>query len=452
MARPQRRPAAPTGFPVDPATLPQLDIVSLDHEAHGIAHLEGKVVFVEGALPYEQVRARLTRQKPSFAQAEAVRIDCEAAERVRPRCPHFGTCGGCNMQHADVSAQVAYKQRILEDNLERIGRVRPDVVLPVIQGPAWGYRHRARLSVRLVLKKGGVLVGFHERHSSFVAQMDSCEILPPHVSALIVPLRDLVAGLSLADRLPQVEVAVGEQVTVLVMRILQAFTPEDEVRVRAFADAWGVQVWTQVKGPDTVVPFHPEQAPPLTYTLPEFGIEMPFGPAEFTQVNPHVNRALVARAMRLLAPVPGERIADLFCGLGNFTLPIARLGADVVGVEGSATLVRRATENAAHNGLAHQARFQVADLFQATEESLAALGRFDGMLIDPPRDGAMEVVKALGVGGPRRIVYVSCNPATLARDAQVLVHQHGYRLDCAGVANMFPHTAHVESIARFVRD
>jgi 23S rRNA (uracil1939-C5)-methyltransferase len=452
MARPQRnsRPA-PAPADLDPNSLPLLTIDSLDHEARGVAHADGKVAFIEGALTGEQVRARIYKRRPSYDQGEMVALVRAGPTRVTPACPHFGVCGGCNMQHADPAAQVAYKQRILEDNLARIGRVRAEVMLPTIQGPAWGYRHRARLSVRLVQKKGGVLVGFHERNSSFVAQMSSCRILPAHVSSLIDPLRALVTGLSIADRLPQIEVAVGDRVTVLVFRILQPLTPADEDALRSFADRHNVQVWLQTKGPDTVQRFHPMGAPGLDYGLPEFGLVMPFGPAEFTQVNPHVNRVLVSRAMRLLAPLPGQRVADLFCGLGNFSLPIATLGAEVLGVEGSPTLVRRAAENAASNGLDGRARFEVADLFQCSPESLARLGRFDSMLIDPPRDGAVEVVKSIGVEGPQRIVYVSCNPATLARDAQILVHQQGYRLESAGVANMFPHTAHVESIALFTR-
>jgi 23S rRNA (uracil1939-C5)-methyltransferase len=452
MARPHRtrRPVV-AAEAVDARGLPLLEIEAVDHEGRGVAHADGKVVFVDGALTGERVRARIYKQRPSYDQGEMAELLRPAASRVTPACPHFGVCGGCSMQHADPSAQVAYKQRILEDNLERIGRVHPDVILPTIQGPAWAYRHRARLSVRLVEKKGGVLVGFHERSSSFVAEMTSCRILPARVSALIPALRELVSGLSLSDRLPQIEVAVGEAAIVLIFRILLPLTDSDEASLRAFADRHAVQVWLQTKGPDTVHRFHPVDAPGLDYTLPEFGLRIPFGPSEFTQVNPDVNRALVSRAMRLLAPQTGERIADLFCGLGNFSLPIAVLGAQVVGLEGSAALVRRATEVAAYHGLAERARFAVADLFQPVPEALASLGAVDGMLIDPPRDGAVEVVKALGPSGPKRIVYVSCNPATLARDAQILVHQHGYRLNCAGVANMFPHTAHVESIALFTR-
>jgi len=458
MARPRRIPRSQPGSNAleaqetfnDSQTI--YSIESVDHEARGVSHHEGKVVFLDGALVGEKVKARIYKRRPSYDQGEANVILRKGSGRVTAGCPHFGVCGGCNMQHADPTAQVAYKQRILEDNLQRIGRVKPEIMMPAIQGPTWGYRHRARLSVRLVQKKGGVLVGFHERNSSFVADIHSCKILPSHVSDLISPLRDLVTVLSLADRLPQIEVAVGEEVTVLVFRILQDLTPQDEQYLRDFAEQHHVQVWLQTKGPDTVHLFHPVSAPELFYALPEFDIRMPFGPAEFTQVNPDVNRVLVSRAMRLLKPLPGERIADLFCGLGNFSLPIARMGAHVLGVEGSATLVRRAAENAAANGLSDRAQFEVADLFQIDSEGLKKLGYFDGMLIDPPRDGAMELVKAIGQQGPKRIVYVSCSPSTLARDAQVLVHQQGYRLVSAGVANMFPHTAHVESIALFTRE
>jgi len=380
-----------------------------------------------------------------------VRILRPSPQRTEPRCPHFGVCGGCSMQHLEARAQVAAKQRVLEDNLVHIGKVQAEEILPAIHGPTWGYRHRARLSVRYVQKKGRVLVGFHEKRSSFVADMHRCEILPPRISALIEPLRELVEQLSIRERLPQVELAVGEAVDVLVLRILEPLTGNDEALLRAFADRHGVQFFLQPKGPDTAHPFHPLDAPQLNYALPEFNVVMPFHPTEFTQVNPHINRVLVRRAMGLLAPQPGERIADLFCGLGNFTLPIARRGAFVVGVEGSPALVRRAQANAAYNGLAERTEFQVANLFEATEESLARLGHFDKMLIDPPRDGAVEVVKSLGENGPRRIVYVSCSPSTLARDAAVLVHTQGYRLRAAGGVNMFPHTAHVESIALFER-
>jgi 23S rRNA (uracil1939-C5)-methyltransferase len=426
-------------------------VESLDQEGRGVAHVEGKAVFIEGALTGETVEYSSYRKKPSYELAQATRVVHESFMRVAPRCRYFGVCGGCTLQHMEPSAQVAAKQRILEENLRRIGKTMPEQMLPPIQGPAWGYRHRARLSVRLVQKKGGVLVGFHERKSSFIADMHRCEILPPRTSALIDPLRELIGNLSIRERMPQIEIALGSHVDALVLRILDPLTEQDETRLRDFADTHGIQWWLQPKGPETVFPFYPLEMPGLSYSLPEFDIEMPFSPTEFTQVNPEINRVLVRRAMAMLDPRPGETIADLFCGLGNFALPIARRGAQVVGVEGSAALVARAAANAAHNGLAKRTLFEQANLFEATEDSLSALGRFDKMLIDPPRDGAIEVVKALGTARPERIVYVSCSPATLARDTAVLVHDKGYRLVSAGIINMFPHTGHVESVACFDR-
>ena len=441
-----------------PATVSEtvVSIESLDQEGRGVAHVGGKAVFVEGALPGERVTTVTLKEKPSYAIARVAQILKASASRVVPRCPHFGVCGGCTLQHAHPSLQIAAKQRALEDALARIGGVRPEVMLPPIEGPAWGYRYRARLSVRHVAKKGGMLVGFHERKSSFVADMTECHVLPPKLSRLLPELRVLIGALTIRDRLPQIEVAIGERgerpVYALVLRILAPLSAEDEARLVAFADMHGVEFWLQTGGPATVVPFHPRDSS-LAYSLPEFAVTMPFGPAEFTQVNDAINGVLVRRAVALLAPQPGERIADFFCGLGNFTLPIARRGAQVIGVEGSAALVRRAEENAARNGLAGNARFAVANLFAVTAESLGVFGRLDRVLIDPPREGAVELVMSLPArdedAGLKRIVYVSCAPGTLARDAAILVHERGYRLAAAGVVNMFPHTAHVESVACF---
>ncbi len=458
-----------------PTTL--LTIESLDQEGRGIARLDGKAIFVEGALPGECVHAATLRIKPTFETARVTSVVKANASRVTPRCPHFGVCGGCTLQHAHPSLQIAAKQRALEEALTRIGHVRAERMLPPIEGPAWRYRYRARLTVRHVAKKGVVLVGFHERKSSFVADMTECHVLPKKISDLLPALRLLVASLTIYDRVPQIELAVGERNEgerneggrpdveqsegdgialdyVLVLRILAALTPDDETKLREFADRHGIAFWTQTGGPATVLPFHPPDSS-LMYLLPEFAVAMPFAPTDFTQVNSAINRVLVRRALALLDPQPGERIADFFCGLGNFTLPIARRGADVVGIEGSAALVQRAEANARHNGLAERARFVVANLFEATPESIAGLGRLDRVLIDPPREGAIELVKALPQRddscGLARIVYVSCNPATLARDAEVLVRERDYRLAAAGVVNMFPHTAHVESIALFER-
>jgi 23S rRNA (uracil1939-C5)-methyltransferase len=423
-----------------------LEIDALDAAGRGVARHAGKVVFVEGALAGERVEARLLEAKPKFDRARVVEVLKASASRREPPCPHFGLCGGCATQHVDARTQVAAKQRGLEDNLARIGKVTPGAMLAPIHGEEWGYRHRARLSVRYVEGKGGALVGFRERKSTYVADMRSCLVLPPAVSGLISPLRDLIGRLSIRDRVPQVEVAVGDDSTVLVFRHLLALTDADQALLRGFADEHRVQVWLQPGNPEGAQPFHPADGGMLHYALPEFGLKMHFRPADFTQVNPAVNRLLVSRALRLLDPRPGERIADLFCGIGNFSLPIAARGAQVIGFEGSAPLVERARENAKANGLV--AQFEVADLFQP---NLEPYGRFDKFLIDPPREGAAALVAALPDAWPRRIVYVSCDAATLARDAEVLVHHKGFRLEAAGIVNMFPHTAHVESIALFER-
>ena len=423
-----------------------LDVAALDAEGRGVArNAEGKVVFVEGALPGEIVEARQLGGKRSFDVARTVSVLRESPARRVPRCPHFGVCGGCATQHADTRTQVAAKQRWLEDCLARIGKVHAECLLPPLYGEEWGYRRRARLSVRFVPSRGA-MVGFRERRSTFVADMQSCEVLPPHVSALIPRLRELVGGLSLRDRVPQIEVAVGDEATVLVFRHLLPLTAADEALLRQFAEDHAVHVWLQPAGPDSAAPLHPPKRDVLRYSLPEFGIRLAFEPTDFTQVNDPINRALVSRVMRLLDPQPGERIADLFCGLGNFTLPIARLGAHVVGFEASNALVERARANASANGLV--AQFEAVDLFR---KRIDAFGPFGKILLDPPREGAIETLKTLGSAWPGRIVYVSCDPATLARDAALLVNAQGFTLKAAGVVNMFPHTAHVESVAVFER-
>ncbi|HEX9391441.1 MAG TPA: 23S rRNA (uracil(1939)-C(5))-methyltransferase RlmD [Usitatibacteraceae bacterium] len=444
--------------PVIAAESPRALIESLDHEGRGVAHVDGKAVFVEGALPRELVEYQASRKKKNFETAKLVSIVRESAERVKPKCVNYDICGGCALQHADYALQVAAKQRVLEDNLARIGKVTPDTILPPIYAAQWEYRHRARLSVHYVAKKGGVLVGFRERKSSYVADMHSCEVLAGGVGRMIEPLRVLMTGLDTRDKIPQIEVAVGERVTALVLRLLEPLTPADEIKLKAFADEHRIQWWVQVKGPETAVPWYPAIGPggaaELTYLLPEFNLEILFRPTEFTQVNHDVNRLMVERAMRLLDPQPGEHIADLFCGLGNFSLPIARLGANVIGVEGSASLTERAEQNAARNGLGDKSRFFPADLYTDQEAAMQRVPKVGKMLIDPPRDGAAEVCKLLSPElRPEltRIVYVSCSPGTLARDAGILVHTQGFQLKAAGVVNMFPHTAHVESIALFER-
>jgi 23S rRNA (uracil1939-C5)-methyltransferase len=428
-------------------------ITALDQQGRGVARVDGKATFVEGALIGERVGVEVLRRKPSYELARATQILVASPARVEPACPHFGVCGGCALQHLEPAAQVAIKQRALEDALWHIGRLRAGEILPPVHGTPWGYRHRARLSVRDVPSKGGVLVGFHERKSSFVTDMRCCLVLPSRISALLPELRALVEALSIRDRLPQIELAIGDAegpVDALVVRLLAPPTADDERLLVEFSRRHGVDLYLQPGGPASA---HPLRTPArrLAYALPEFGVTIDFAPTDFTQVNAAMNRILVRRALALLDPRPGESIADFFCGLGNFTLPIARRGASVIGIEGSAELKRRAQDNAERNGLDERTRFVVADLSETTPASVAGLGPVDKALLDPPREGAVELVKALPDAHLKRIVYVSCNPATLARDAALLVRQRGFELAAAGVLNMFPHTAHVESVALFTR-
>ncbi len=469
----------------DASDLPDgwLQVQSLDLDAQGVARKpDGKVIFIDGALPFELVTANTHRKKNNWEQASLTAIHRESSQRVRPGCPHFGlhagACGGCKMQHLHMGAQVAVKQRVLEDNLWHLGKVKAQTMLRPIEGPSWGYRYRARLSVRHVIKKGQVLIGFHERKSRYVADMQQCPVLPPHVDAMLMPLRALIAGMDARDTCPQIELACGDSVTALVLRHLEPLSAGDLARLRAFAAEHNVQWWLQPKGPDTVKLLD-EGGEQLSYALPDFGITMPFKPTDFTQVNPHINRVLVSRALRLLDVQPHERVIDWFCGLGNFTLPLATQAREVLGIEGSEALVARSRENYVLNqAVANDYKalaateFVARNLFEMTPEMLVADGAADKWLVDPPREGAFALAKALadieqarigaegagplpaGAEGwtpPKRIVYVSCNPATLARDAGLLVHLAGYQCTAAGMVNMFPHTAHVESMAVFER-
>jgi 23S rRNA (uracil1939-C5)-methyltransferase len=462
----ENRPPLPEGW---------LHVDALDIDAQGVARRpDGKVVFIEGALPGELVSVKVLRKKNNWEQGVLTELHRESSQRVTPRCPHFGlhdgACGGCKMQHLHVSGQVAVKQRVLEDNLWHLGKVKAGTVLRPIEGPSWGYRWRARFSVRHVHKKGTVLVGFHERKSRYVADMRECHVIPPHVNALLLPLRALIASMDAIETCPQIELACGDAVTALVLRHLEPLSEADLARLRAFAaEHAGVQWWLQAKGPDTIKLLD-EGGPQLAYTLPEFGITMPFKPTDFTQVNPHINRVLVNKALGLLDVQKDERVIDWFCGLGNFTLPLATRAASVLGIEGSEALVARSRQNYKLNQAAASEKpalaateFVARNLFEMTPELLMGDGVADKWLVDPPREGAFALAKAMAdlhqqaqLRGawtpPRRIVYVSCNPATLARDAGLLVHQAGYRCSAAGVVNMFPHTAHVESIAVFDKE
>lgn len=462
-----------------------LHVLSLDMEAQGVAHRsDGKVVFIDGALPFEVVSAKIHRSKSSFDKGVVTEIHQESAQRVTPGCAHFGlhegACGGCKMQHLHMGAQVAIKQRVLEDVLWHIGKVRAENMLRPIEGPSWAYRYRARLSVKFVRKKGEVLIGFHERKSHFVADIKQCPVLAEHVAAMLLDLRKLVASMDAAQSIPQIELAVGEPseafgnaVTAMVLRHMEPLSAADMQRLREFAAAnAGLQWWLQPKGLDSVHRMEESfghETGQLAYVLPDFGITMPYKPIDFTQVNPYINRVLVSRAIGLLDVKRNERVIDWFCGLGNFTLPLATRAASVCGIEGSEALVERSRENLrlnlelarkGHSGLA-SVDFKARNLFEMTADTLISDGAAEKWLVDPPREGAYALVQALaearktGAGSdwkaPSRIVYVSCNPSTLARDAGVLETEAGYKCKAAGVVNMFAHTAHVESIAVFER-
>ena len=450
-------------------------IDSMTMDGQGVARCaSGKVVFVEGALPGEHVDIAVYKHKKQWERAHLQAVARESSLRVRERCPHAGlhkgACGGCQLQHVEPSAQVALKARALEDQLWHLAKVRPQTVLRPIQGASWGYRYRARLSVRYVPRKATVLIGFHERNSRYIADMQTCAVLPPKVSALLLPLRALVMAMQAREQCPQIELACGDHGMALVLRHLVPLGAQDQDLLLQFARdhaSLGLQWWLQPGGPLTVQPLCASGVPPLrlSYGLPAFSVALAFKPTDFTQVNPAINRALVARALQHLQVAASESVIDWFCGLGNFTLPLATLARQVIGIEGSSALVERAQSTRAHaRGLRCVPQFLARDLFQVHAAQLlddaAAFGPAEKWLLDPPREGAFALVKALAEVctqqpqashwvAPKRLVYVSCNPATLARDTGVLVHLAGYRLRAAGVINMFPHTAHVESMAVF---
>ncbi len=423
------------------------EVHDLTEDGRGVARVDGKVVFIDGALPGEQVRYRLTRQRRAADEAQISGVDRASADRVEPRCAHFGLCGGCSLQHLAPAAQLRFKQKQLLDALSRIGRVQPEEIAPPLAGPAWGYRRRARLSVKDVPKKGRVLVGFRERTSPFVAALDACQVLDPRVGMKLKELAQLIEQLSLRDQIPQIEVAAVEHVA-LVLRVMREPTEEDLAKLRAFAAAHSVTLYLQTGGYDTVAPLD-AGAPALTYSPDGSDLKLQFGPTDFIQVNGGLNQSMVRQAMAWLAPQSGDEVLELFCGLGNFTLPLARAGANVTAVEGDAALLARAQANADANGVL--VRYVKADLFAPDAGAAWLTQRYRLALLDPPRAGAAEVLPLVARSKPERIVYVSCHPGTLARDAGALVHEHGYRLVRAGVMDMFPHTSHVESMALFER-
>lgn len=421
---------------------------SFTHDGRGVARVEGKPVFIDGALPGEEVSFVYTDIRRDYAEGRVETVLQAAPGRVEPHCPSFGVCGGCSFQHLADAAQIEEKQKLLVEQFQRIGKIEDVPLFLPLTGPSWGYRHKARLGVKNVPKKGRVLVGFREKASPYVTDLEFCPVLHPKIGERLKDLSGLIGGLSLKDRLPQIEVAVGDERAALVFRVLEDPTEDDLARFRAFGAEFGFDIHLQRQGPDSIVPLYPDNPPMLSYSLPEQGLVFRFRPTEFTQVNVDINRKMVARVMEILAPESGDSLLDLFCGIGNFTLPIARKAAFVAGVEGGKEAVERARQNAVDNGLAN-AEFHVADLTKSLDGLAWAERRYDKLLLDPSRAGAEEVLAWVPRWGASRIVYVSCNPSTLARDAGILVHGHGYKLVRAGVMDMFPQTAHVESIALF---
>lgn len=435
MSRPRRR---------EPVTL---EIDSLSHEGRGVGRVDGKTVFVHGALPGEQVVARVTRRHGRYDEAETLEVLRASPRRITPRCAHFGVCGGCSLQHIDEDYQLEHKQAVLLELLAHHGEVEPARLAAPIRGPQWGYRRKARLGAKHVAKKGGVIVGFRERASPYVTDCQACDVLDARVARELPALRALLDGLSIRDRVPQLEVACSDDVAAIVVRHLAPLDENDRDALAAFARRSGIDIHLQSGGLETITPLSAPSTP-LCYRVD--GLTLHFEPADFTQVNAAINEQMVARALAHLAPGADARVADLFCGIGNFTLPLARRAGQVVGVEGAAALVARARENALGNGL-ENCEFAVCDLSSAEAVASLALGNPSHLLLDPPRAGAAAVVEGLDFSGIERIVYVSCNPVTFARDAGVLVARHGYRLAETGILDMFPHTAHVESLSLFTR-
>ena len=433
------------------AALPELDadVVALAHDGRGIARIDGKVVFVAGALPGERVRLRILRRRRQLDEAQLVGILSASPDRVEPRCAHFGVCGGCSLQHLSGPAQLAAKQHQLLEDLARIGKVRPLHILDPLQGPQWGYRRRARLGVRYVHKKGRVLAGFRERDKPYLADLRACEVLVPALRTLPAELAALVGTLSIRDTLPQVEVSVGDAQVALVFRVMQRPSEADDVLLAAFGERLGVQIFLQDGGPDTVRPLHPAPAG-LSYRVDGEAVSIGFRPLDFVQVNRDINEAMVAAAIDNLQAGSADTVLDLFCGLGNFTLPLARRVLEVTGLEGDKALIDGARANAGANGIVN-ARFATENLFEPAAWGAWAAQRYARVLLDPPRAGALAAVQRMAAWSPQRIVYISCHPGSLARDAGILVETQGYRLLAAGVMDMFPQTTHVESIAVFER-
>jgi 23S rRNA (uracil1939-C5)-methyltransferase len=426
-----------------------IEIVDMTHDGRGVGRVEGKAVFVDGALTGERVHAKVVKSKRRFDLATTLAVHKASPDRVEPRCAAFGVCGGCALQHQSDAAQREAKLEALRSAFEKIGRVSPASWLDTLSASSWGYRRRARLGVKHVHKKGRVLVGFRERNAPYVADMTACEVLDPRVGHKLDELSAMIESLDIHARLPQIEVAVSDDVVALVLRVLDPPSSDDIDKLKVFAAEQDMDIYLQPGGLDTVAPL--TEVRPLRYALPDFDLQLEFEPIDFIQVHTELNRRMVTQAVDLLDPGPEDQVLDLFCGLGNFSLPLARRAGSVFGIEGDQGLTERARQNAERNGI-ENTRFGVADLF-ADPKGFGFVGqKFDLALIDPPRTGAEAVLASVAATGVRRIVYVSCHPGTLARDAEALVHTHGFTLTKAGIMDMFPHTAHVESIAVFERE
>lgn len=428
----------------------ELQVESLSHEGRGIATNDGKVVFIDNALPGEKVVFQRSNSRRKFDEGMAIEILTPSVDRVTPPCAYFEICGGCSLQHMSSDDQVAHKQAVLLELLTHSGDISPDEVLPPLRSPETGYRRKARLGVKFVPKKGGVLVGFREKASPYLADIQHCEVLDPRIGHRLTDLRELVGQLSVKDRLPQIEVAISDESIALVFRHLDPLTEDDHQVLIRFGEKNDIVIYLQPKGPDTVHQISPEQPADLFYQISDDEPTLHFLPSDFTQVNPFINRDMVARVMNLLRLEETDRVLDLFCGLGNFTLPLAKRVNYVLGVEGEAGLVKRANENAQVNGL-DNVEFVCADLTQMDQLQRIEQSGFNKVLLDPARSGALDIIQGMSFAGVEKVIYVSCNPSTLARDVEVLVKEKGFRLSQAGVMDMFPHTSHVESIAVFER-
>lgn len=429
----------------------QVTITDLNHEGHGVARVDGKVVFISGALPGEVVTYRIKgRRRRKYDTAELAEIITASPDRVKPECKYFNKCGGCRLQHMSAQAQIQWKQNTLKENLSRIGNTEPENWLSPLTASEWGYRRKARLGVKYVEKQGGLLIGFREKQSSRINDLQECLVLDERVSKLLPELHELFKKISCYEKIPQIEISVGDNKVVFIIRHLVPFTSDDEARLIEFAKLNNIEIYLQPKGPNTIIPLWPTSDSLLTYRIEQSDITIYFRPTSFTQVNSEINQKMISQVIKYLEPTKNDRVLDLFCGLGNFTLPIAKHAKKVIGIEGDDILVHSARDNAEQNGITN-AEFTYADLFDQSRATDWRVVGYNKLLLDPPRSGAKDVIESITKNAFEKIVYVSCNPSTLARDAGVLVHEKNYRLTHAGVMDMFPHTKHVESLAVFER-